>query len=58
MARNDQIMTAALLLSDVFLHGFQTAVPAGATCGLVEIGATRTLEAAGTEANRIRAASL
>jgi DNA polymerase-1 len=58
IAQDDQVMTAALLLRDGFLHGFQTVFPEGATRGLVEIGAGGTWEDAGKEENRIRAASL
>lgn len=58
IARDDLVMTAALLLRDGFLHGFQTVFPEGATRGLVEIGAGRTWEDAGKDENRIRAASL
>ena len=58
VARDDQVMTAALLLRDGFLHGFQTVFPNGATRGLVEIGAGRTWEEAGGDQNRIREASL
>lgn len=58
IARDDNVLEAALLLRDGFLHGFQTVFPEGATCGLVEIGAGRTWEAAGLEENRISEASL
>lgn len=58
VASDDQVMTAALLLRDGFLHGFQTVFPLGATKGLVEIGAGRTWESAGAESNRIKEASL
>ena len=58
MASDDQVMIAALLLRDGFLHGFQTVFPEGVTRGLVEIGAGRTWEEAGNEANRIKEASL
>jgi DNA polymerase I-like protein with 3'-5' exonuclease and polymerase domains len=57
-ARDDQVMTAALLLRDGFLHGFQTVFKDGSTRGLVEIGAGRTWEEAGLESHRIREASL
>ena len=55
---DEQVVPAALLLRDGFLHGFKTAFPAGSTLGLVEIGAGRNWEAAGLESNRIKAASL
>ena len=58
LAQDGQVMTAALLLRDGFLHGFQTVFPRGATCGLVEIGAASTWADAGLEASRIRQASL
>jgi DNA polymerase-1 len=58
VARDDQVMAAALLLRDGFLHGFQTVFPTGSIRGLVEIGAGRTWEAAGNEINRIKEASL
>lgn len=58
LAQDDQVMNAALLLRDGFLHGFQTVFPQGATRGLVEIGAGRTWEEAGLEANRVKEASL
>jgi DNA polymerase I-like protein with 3'-5' exonuclease and polymerase domains len=53
-----QVVTAALLLRDGFLHGFQTAFPTGSTRGLVVIGAARTWDAAGADCNRIPEASL
>lgn len=58
VARDDQVMTAALLLRDGFLHGFQTVFPSGAKKGLVEIGAGSNWESAGAESNRIKEASL
>lgn len=58
VARDDQVMTAAMLLRDGFLHGFKTVFPQGSTRGLVEIGAGQTWEAAGAEKNRIGEASL
>ena len=58
VARDDQVLTAALLLRDGFLHGFQTAFPEGATRGLVEIGAATTWEGASLHANQIKEASL
>jgi DNA polymerase-1 len=58
VARDDQVMTAALLLRDGFLHGFQTVFPDGVTRGLVEIGAGQTWEDAGNESNRLKEASL
>jgi len=58
LARDDQLMVAALLLRDGFLYGFSTVFPQGASRGLVEIGAGRTWEEAGLESNRIRQASL
>jgi DNA polymerase-1 len=58
IARDDNVLEAALLLRDGFLHGFQTVFPEGATRGLVEIGAGRTWAAAGLEENRISEASL
>ena len=58
IARDDQVMVAALLLRDGFLHGFQTVFPHGNSRGLVEIGAGCTWEDAGTEANKITEVSL
>ena len=58
LAREDQVMAAALLLRDGFLHGFQTVFKDGSTRGLVEIGAGRTWEEAGLESHRIKEASL
>jgi DNA polymerase I-like protein with 3'-5' exonuclease and polymerase domains len=58
VARDDQVLIAALLLRDGFLYGFQTAFPHGATRGLVEIGAANTWEAAGLKVNQIKEASL
>lgn len=58
VARDDQVLAAALLLRDGFLHGFKTVFPTGSTRGLVEIGSGRTWEAAGNDANRIKEASL
>jgi DNA polymerase-1 len=58
VATDDQVMTAALLLRDGFLHGFRAVFPEGSTRGLVEIGAGHTWEEAGNEANRINEASL
>lgn len=58
VASDVQVMTAALLLRDGFLHGFQTVFPLGSTKGLVEIGAGRNWESAGDESNRIKEASL
>lgn len=55
---DEQVVPAALLLRDGFLHGFKTAFPAGSTRGLVEIGAGRNWEDAGLESNRIKEASL
>jgi DNA polymerase-1 len=56
VARNDQVMKAAFLLQDGFLHGFQTVFPEGVTRGLVEIGAGCNWEDAGDKANRIKEA--
>jgi DNA polymerase-1 len=58
LARDDQVMAAAMLLRDGFLHGFQSVFRDGSTRGLVEIGAGRTWEEAGLEENRIKEASL
>jgi DNA polymerase I-like protein with 3'-5' exonuclease and polymerase domains len=58
VARDDQVIPAALLLRDGFLHGFKTAFPQGSSRGLVEIGAGKTWESAGFESNRIYEASL
>lgn len=58
LATDEQVMSAALLLRDGFLHGFKTVFPNGSTAGLVEIGAGRDWEAAGVEANKIKEASL
>jgi DNA polymerase I-like protein with 3'-5' exonuclease and polymerase domains len=58
VAKDDQVMTAALLLRDGFLHGFQAVFPTGSTRGLVEIGAGQTWKAAGSDQNRIKEASL
>lgn len=58
VASDEQVMTAALLLRDGFIHGFQTVFPLGSTKGLVEIGAGINWESAGDESNRIKEASL
>lgn len=58
VSSDEQVMTAALLLRDGFLHGFKTVFPNGSTKGLVEIGAGRNWESAGDERNRIKEASL
>ena len=58
VANDEQVMEAALLLRDGFLHGFQTAFPQAAIKGLVEIGAAGTWEDAGKESNKIKEASL
>jgi DNA polymerase I-like protein with 3'-5' exonuclease and polymerase domains len=58
VARDDQVMNAALLLRDGFLHGFQTVFPQGATRGLVEISAGKTWAEAANPANQIKEASL
>jgi DNA polymerase-1 len=58
VAKDDQVLPAALLLRDGFLHGFQTVFPTGSTRGLVEIGAGPTWKAAGSDENRIKEASL
>jgi DNA polymerase I-like protein with 3'-5' exonuclease and polymerase domains len=58
VARDDVVLTAALLLRDGFLHGFTTVFPLGSTRGLVEIGAGKTWESAGAEGSRIAEASL
>ncbi len=58
VATDAKVMEAAFLLRDGFRHGFLTVFPQGATCDLVKIGAGRTWEDAGLDANRILEASL
>ena len=58
VARDDMVMTAALLLRDGFLHGFKTVFPEGSILGLVDIGAGQNWESAGYPSNRIAEASL